>query len=86
VSASASHANAYANAVAAKRRQLWLGLLALAVCVFFAGHVAEISVNKFLDNIGNFGSYIERIFHLENGQWVLSDPKEWFWGWKNGWP
>ncbi len=82
MSASASHAKAYANAVAAKRRQLWLGLLALAVCVFFAGHAAEISVGKFLDNIGNFSSYIDRIFHLESGQWVVSDPKEWFWGWK----
>ena len=77
-----SHAKAYAHAVAAKRRQLWLGLLALAVCVFFAGHAAEISVPKFLDNIGNFSSYIGRISHLESGQWVLSDPKEWFWGWK----
>ena len=82
VRASAIHARAYAQSVAAKRRQLWLGLLALAVCVFFAGQAAEISISKLIDNIGNFGSYIERIFHLDNGQWVLSDPKEWFWGWK----
>ena len=73
---------AYAQAVAAKRRQIWLGLLVLGVSVFFAGHVAEISPSKFLDNIGSFTSYFYRISHLENGQWVISDPVEWFWGWK----
>ncbi len=82
MSAAADHSKAYAHAVAAKRRQLWLGLLALAVCVLFAGQAAEISIAKFADKIGNFTSYIDRISHLESGQWVLSDPKEWFWGWK----
>jgi len=44
--------------------------------------VAEISLPKLFDNIGNFTSYINRISHLESGQWVVSDPVEWFWGWK----
>jgi len=73
---------AYAKAVAAKRRQVWLGLLVLAVAVLLAGRVAEISPSKFLDNIGSFTSYFYRIAHLESGQWVISDPVEWFWGWK----
>ena len=72
----------YAHAVAAKRRQLWLGLGVLGVCVLLSGWVAEISVPKFFDNIGSFTSYFYRISHLENGQWVISDPMEWFWGWK----
>jgi len=76
VNAPTSHAKAYAQAVAAKRRQLGLGLLTLAVCVMFAGHAAEISFAKFFDNIGNFSSYIDRISHLESGQWVVSDPAE----------
>ena len=73
---------AYAQAVAAKRRQVWLGLLVLGVCVLFAGRIAEISASKVFDNIGSFTSYFYRIAHLESGQWVLSDPLEWFWGWK----
>jgi phosphonate transport system permease protein len=73
---------AYAQAVVAKRRQLWLGLLVLGVCVVFSGHITEISFSKFFNNIGAFTSYIVRIAHLENGQSVLSDPVEWFWGWK----
>ena len=68
--------------MAAKRRQIWLGLLVLGVSILYAGHVAEVSPAKFLDNIGSFTSYFYRIAHLENGQWVISDPVEWFWGWK----
>ena len=73
---------AYAQAVALKRRQLWLGLLLLAALVLLSGHVAEISFSKLYQHIGSFASYIDRIFHLENGRPVISDPAEWFWGWK----
>jgi phosphonate transport system permease protein len=73
---------AYAQAVALKRRQLWLGIAVLLVCVLVSGQIAEISFSKFAQHIGNFTSYIDRIAHLENGQSVLSDPAEWFWGWK----
>ena len=73
---------AYAQAVALKRRQLWLGLLLLAVLVVLSGHIAEISISKLYQHIGGFASYIDRIFHLENGRPVISDPAEWFWGWK----
>ena len=76
------HSVAYAQAVALKRRQLVLGLFVLLVCVLLSGHIAEISYSKFFDNIGALSSYISRIVHLENGQSVLSDPAEWFWGWK----
>jgi len=82
VIAAASHSKAYDQALAAKRRQLVLGLLALAVCVWLAGHTAEVSFSKFFENIDSFTSYFYRISHLENGQWVVSDPVEWFWGWK----
>ena len=73
---------AYAQAVALKRRQLWLGMAILLACVLVSGQIAEISISKFTQHICNFTSYIDRIAHLENGQSVLSDPAEWFWGWK----
>lgn len=72
----------YAHAVAAKRLQLWIGLCVLGVSVLLSAWVAEISPVKFFNNLGNFTSYIYRISHLESGQWVVSDPVEWFWGWK----
>ena len=77
---------AYAQAVVAKRRQLWLGLLVLGVCVLFSGHITEISFSKFFDNIGAFTSYIVRIAHLENGQSDLSNSWRGFGGGKNGCP
>jgi len=73
---------AYDQAVALKRRQLWTGLLLLAVLVLFSGHIAEISFSKLYQHIDGFASYIDRILHLENGRPVISDPAEWFWGWK----
>jgi len=73
---------AYAQAVALKRRQLWLGLLLLVVLVLLSGYIAEISFSKLYQHIGGFASYIDRILHLENGRPVISDPAEWFWGWK----
>ena len=76
------HQAAYAQAVASKRRRLWLGLLALSVCILISGQVAEISFSKLYQNIGSFTSYFVRIFHLENGQLVFTDFGEWFWGWK----
>jgi phosphonate transport system permease protein len=76
------HQVAYAQAVASKRRRLWLGLLALIVCVLISGQVAEISFLKLFQNIGSFTGYFVRIFHLENGQLVFTDFGEWFWGWK----
>ncbi len=76
------HQAAYAQAVASKRRRFWLGLLALSVCILISGQVAEISFSKLYQNIGSFTSYFVRIFHLENGQLVLTDVGEWFWGWK----
>ena len=76
------HQAAYAQAVASKRRRFWLGLLALSVCILISGQVAEISFSKLYQNIGSFTSYFVRILHLENGQLVLTDVGEWFWGWK----
>ena len=76
------HQAAYAQAAASKRRRFWLGLLALSVCILISGQVAEISFSKLYQNIGSFTSYFVRILHLENGQLVLTDVGEWFWGWK----
>jgi phosphonate transport system permease protein len=73
---------AYAQAVALKRRQLWLGLVVLAVLVAFSVNIAEISLSKFYQHIGSFFSYFDRIAHLEDGRPVIADPAEWFWGWK----
>lgn len=67
----------------ATQRGRWqfIGGLALVwVLAMLAGWLAEVDLVKFYDNIGNFTSYIGRIFYLESGQAVIRDPFEWFWG------
>lgn len=73
---------AYRKAVARKRLRL-----TLATAVFFAALVvasigAEVNLRTFFTYFGNFVSYFDRIFTLENGTRVWTDIGEWFWGWR----
>jgi phosphonate transport system permease protein len=72
--------NAYSSAVSAKRRQTIIGLAVLCVAIIVAGVVAEVRPITFIDNVFRFFSYFGRIFTLESGASVFSDPREWFWG------
>jgi len=72
---------AYRRAVARKRLRM-----TLAAAVFFAALViaaigAEVNLRTFFTYFGNFVSYFDRIFTLENGARVWTDIGEWFWGW-----
>jgi phosphonate transport system permease protein len=77
----------YAAAVSARRLRAGLGAVVLLVCVATAGAVGEVDPVKLFANIGKFTSYIDRLFFLDNGSSVLSNPAEWFWGitQKNKW-
>ena len=73
---------AYRRTVARKRLRL-----TLATAVFFAALVvasigAEVNLRTFFTYFGNFVSYFDRIFTLENGARVWTDIGEWFWGWR----
>jgi phosphonate transport system permease protein len=73
---------AYRKAVARKRLRL-----TMATAVFFAALVvasigAEVNLRTFFTYFGNFISYFDRIFTLENGARVWTDIGEWFWGWR----
>ena len=71
---------AYKLATQQRRFQVVVGLAVLWVLTMLAAWVAEVDLVKFYENIGNFTSYIGRIFYLESGQAVIRDPFEWFWG------
>jgi phosphonate transport system permease protein len=71
----------YRKAVARKRRRF-----TIATAIFFAALVvaaigAEVNLRTFFTYFGNFVSYFDRIFTLENGARVWTDVGEWFWGW-----
>src|ERR1700687_1829383 len=73
---------AYRKAVARKRLRT-----TLAAAVFFAALViaaigAEVNLPTFFTYFGNFVSYFDRIFTLEDGARVWTDIGEWFWGYR----
>ena len=72
--------NAYGRAVRASRWNFLATMAVVAACILIAGWMAEVKPGTFVAKIGGFGSYFNRLAHLENGALVLSDPQEWFWG------
>jgi phosphonate transport system permease protein len=70
----------YRAAVAAKRRRVALGLAIALACGVAAAWTAEVDPVTLVAKIGNFTSYIDRIFRLDSGARVWTDPAEWFWG------
>jgi len=72
----------YRDARDARRRTTALGALVLVLLTGLAAYQAEIDPVKFVENFGNLTSYVSRLFWLDSGAFVLTDPGEWFWGWK----
>jgi len=77
-------ARAYADAVAAKRRQVFIGLALFVGAFIVAGIVADVKPATFFTNLWRFTDYLGRIFTLEQGpyagRFVLFDVVEWMWG------
>ena len=72
----------YAAAVARKRLRFAIGLAIFVGLLIVAGLGAEVAPKTFVDKIGNFVGYFNRILNLDTGARAWSDPAEWFWGWK----
>ena len=73
---------AYRQAVARKRLRLAAGAALFIAALILAAIGAEVNLRTFFTYLGNFVSYFDRIFTLENGQRVWTDFGEWFWGWR----
>jgi phosphonate transport system permease protein len=70
----------YSETLAAKRRYLLLGLVAIAIALLVSAIGAEVQPVTLWNKIGNFTSYFDRLLKLDTGARVWSDPHEWFWG------
>jgi phosphonate transport system permease protein len=70
----------YDQAMAAKRRQLLIGLVILFVAIALSYVGAEVDLPTWWDKLGNFTSYFDRIATLDTGARVWTDPVYWFWG------
>lgn len=73
---------AYDAAVARRRIRFIAGLVIFVVLLIVAGLGAEVAPKIFVEKIGNFVGYFDRILNLDNGKRVWTDPAEWFWGWQ----
>jgi len=73
---------AYRSAV--QRRKLrTTAVIAACVLVLLASAVgADVNLSVFVNKIGNFTSYFDRLLTLDNGKRVWTDFQEWFWGWR----
>jgi phosphonate transport system permease protein len=78
------HAEAYRDAVAAKRRQLLIGVLVLAACIWLAAIGSEVDLGKFADNAWRFPKYILETMPTLRLSSLGADISEWFWG-LDGW-
>ena len=70
----------YDAAVRSRRMHSLVVLACIVAAILLSSISAEVDLAKFFANIGNFTSYVWRLFHLDSGAWVWTDPVEWYWG------
>ncbi|WP_420131830.1 phosphonate ABC transporter, permease protein PhnE [Rhodopseudomonas sp.] len=73
---------AYQNSIARRRWRTLVGFAIALAALALAAVGAEVDLGTFFGKIGNFFSYFDRIFRLDSGARVWTDPAEWFWGWR----
>ena len=71
---------AYEAAVRSRRRYSLLIAAYVIVAIALSSISAEVAPLRLFENIGRVTSYIGRLFYLESGAPVWSDPAEWYWG------
>ena len=75
---------AYADAIAAKRRQTTLGGAILVAVIVISAYTAEVQLGTLFKNIGDFFNYFIRLFIFDSGSQAgrpaWTDFAEWFWG------
>ena len=72
--------DAYAGAVAARRRVVLAGIVLMLAATALSAVGAEVRPHVFWANLGNFGSYFDRLTQLDTGARVWTDPASWYWG------
>ena len=75
---------AYAEAIAAKRRQTTLGGAILVAVIVISAYTAEVQLGTLFKNIDDFFNYFIRLFIFDSGpdagRPAWTDVGEWFWG------
>jgi phosphonate transport system permease protein len=74
--------DAYRAAVLRKRLRMTLAAAVFCTALIVAAIGAEVNLRTLFKFFGNFLNYFDRIFTLEDGTRVWTNPAEWFWGWR----
>jgi phosphonate transport system permease protein len=74
--------DAYRKAVARKQLKAALAAVVFLSALIIAAIGAEVNLRTLFTYFGNFVSYFDRIFTLEDGTRVWTNFGEWFWGWQ----
>ncbi|CCD97395.1 putative PhnE protein, phosphonate ABC transporter, membrane protein [Bradyrhizobium sp. ORS 375] len=74
--------DAYRRAVARRRLRLAISALVFLAVLLVAAIGAEVNLATLFTYFGNFASYFDRIFTLDDGHRVWTNIPEWFWGFK----
>ncbi|MBV9079287.1 MAG: phosphonate ABC transporter, permease protein PhnE [Methylobacteriaceae bacterium] len=72
----------YRQATGAKRIQLALGAGVAAILLAASGWMAEVRPGTFIDNLGNFTSYLSAITPTLRVETLGPDIASWYWGWR----
>ena len=73
---------AYRKEVARKRLRVLLGAALFLAALLVACIGAEVNLRTLVTYFGNFVSYFDRIFRLDDGSRVWTNIPEWFWGFR----
>lgn len=71
---------AYRDAVSARHRTVLLGIVALVLALAASAVTADVNPAVLWANLGRFTNYLARLFYLDSGALVFTNPAEWFWG------
>ena len=74
--------SAYRQAARGKRARLILSVGILLILIGLSAIQAEVDPRTFVNKIGGFTSYFDRLMTLDTGARVWTDPVAWFWSFK----
>ena len=72
----------YRSAIRRRRLQLFIGVVVFGCVLLLSAVGAEVNLHTFYTYFGNFISYFDRLFTLDDGHRVWTNVPEWFWGLK----
>ena len=74
--------DAYGHALKKRRLRILISALVFFSCLAFAVWWVQFDLLLLASRLGSVTSYLSRLIHLDSGALVLSDPIDWFWGFK----